>query len=195
MDKFLINVILVVLICGLIILNIGNFTLYKISNSKSLNLKTCDTKILEESSREDKSKNKNGYTFTFTGYTLIFMALLFLLISFLVLDNYDGLSLSTKDIIKNVLPVFVVLIIVTYGFILNVKFKDKLIKGDISNEYFSYLTLFSLILLVQFVILCLYILQIQLVNEYKIILYALSTVNVMILGVMNIILSYFTTDG
>lgn len=200
--NYLINIILVILISGIILSTIGNYILNKFSQIDKKILKSCDKKLIEEHNKRENNKmgnnGINGYTLSFTGYVVIAMGLLFLIIfsTFFSIDNKKDDIQNVKNIITGNLPVFLSLIVVSYILLLNNQFKEKLIKGRIANDYFSYLLFFSLIFSVQIIILCKYIKSFDKNNnQLGSVIYALGLVSLLILGIMNIILSFFNTDG
>lgn len=196
--NYLINIVLVILISGVILTLIGNYILNKFSQSNTINLKTCDEKILEEANRRRGNSGRNGYTLSFTGYVVTGMGLLFLIIlsTFFSVDSKNSQTENIKKIISGNLPVFLSLIVVSYILLLNVNFKERLIQGKVASDYFSYLSFFSLMFMIQIITLSKYTKSLgSKNNQAGSVIYALALVNILILGVMNIILSFFTTDG
>lgn len=197
--KFLINTVLVILICGVILASIGNYILYKFSNNKTLNLKTCNEKLLEEANRRRGNNDINGYTLAFTGYIVIAMGLLFLIIlsTFFSVNSKKSDRENIKNIITGNLPIFLSLLVASYIISLNIKYKENLISGKVSSEFFSYLSYFSLIFIIQIVALSKYISELAQNKDIQIgsAIIAFSVINILILGIINIILVFFTTDG
>ncbi len=128
--NYLINIVLVILISGVILTFVGNYILNKFSQSNSLNLKTCDEKLLEEANSRRGNNGRNGYILSFTGYVVTGMGLLFLIIlsTFFSVDSKNTQSENIKKIISGNLPVFLSLIVVSYILFLNVNFKERLIQ-------------------------------------------------------------------
>lgn len=196
--NYLINIVLVILISGVILTFVGNYLLDKFSKSNTLNLKTCDEKLLEEANNRMGNNGNNGYTLTYTGYIVTGMGLLFLIIlsTFFSVDNKQGQGENIKNVITGSLPVFLSLIVVSYILLLNVKFKERLIEGKVADEYFSYLSFFSIMFMIQIITLSKYIKTLgKSQNQAGSVVYALALVNILIIGIMNIILSFFSTDG
>tara|TARA_Y100000816_G_scaffold139818_1_gene99052 strand:+ start:1904 stop:2509 length:606 start_codon:yes stop_codon:yes gene_type:complete len=197
--KFLTNSVLVILISGIILASIGNYILYKYSDSEILNLKTCDEKLLEEARGRKGNNERNGYTLSFTGYIVTGMGLLFLIIlsTFLSTNSKNGDIDNLKNILTSVSPIFLTLLVVSYVVSLNINYKDRFISGNLSNDFFSYLSFFSIMFLIQIIILSKYIrsLSENSSNNEDTVIYALSLINILILVVMNITLKFFSTDG
>ena len=197
--KFLTNSILVTLICGIILASIGNYILYKYSNNEILNLKTCDEKLLEEANLKKGNNGRNGYTLSFTGYIVTGMGLLFLMIisTFFSVNSKNSDIDNLKNIIFGVTPIFISLLLISYIVSININYKNRFIDGNLSNDFFSYLSFFSFMFLLQIVTLSKYIrsLSDSTLNDEVSIIYALSLINLLILVVMHISLKFFTTDG
>lgn len=203
--NYLINIVLVILISGLILTIIGNYILNKFSQSTTVKLTTCDEELLEQANNSNDNNSRNGYILSFTGYIVTAMGLLFLLIlsTFFSMDSRSSQTENIKKIISGNFPVFLSLIIVSYILLLNVKFKQRFLDGKVSNEFFSYLSFFSIMFIIQIITLSKYMKSISAFkniserqnNQSGTLLYALSFVNILILAVLNIILSFFSTDG
>ena len=95
------------------------------------------------------------------------------------------------------MPIFFTLMVITYTMIMHVIFKDGLIIGNVANQYYSYLSFSSLLILMQIVILIKYIKSIQNKESTQLntVLYTITFLNIIVLGIMNIILRFFSTDG
>ena len=196
--NYLINIVLVILISGVILTFVGNYILNKFSQSNSLNLKTCDEKLLEEANSRRGNSGRNGYILSFTGYVVTGMGLLFLIIlsTFFSVDSKKDQTENIKKIITGNLPVFLSIIVVSYILFLNVKFKERLIQGKVAGDFFSYLSFFSVMFIIQIITLSKYVKSLgSTENQAGSVIYALALVNILILGIMNVILSFFSTDG
>ena len=197
--SFLINSVLATLISGVLLTLIGNYILYNFSNEEAINLLTCDQKILDEANSRKGNNGYNGYIFSFTGYIVTAMGLLFLIIfsTFLSTNNKKGTSENLQNIIVGNIPIFLSLLVVSYIIILNVNYKDSLVAGKVSNEFFSYLLFFSLFFLGQIATVSKYIVALnnKVYEQHSSVIYALSLANILLISVMNIILAFFSTDG
>ena len=197
--SFLINSVLATLISGVLLTLIGNYILYNFSNEEAINLLTCDQKILDEANSRKGNNGYNGYIFSFTGYIVTAMGLLFLIIfsTFLSTNNKKGTSENLQNIIVGNIPIFLSLLVVSYIIILNVNYKDSLVAGKVSNEFFSYLLFFSLLFLGQIATVSKYIVALnnKVDEQHSSVIYALSLANILLISVMNIILAFFSTDG
>jgi hypothetical protein len=196
MDIFLLNTVFIVIVCGIILTIIGNFILVSYPETKNEEILSCS----HTTDTKTNNNGYNGYTLSFTGLTIIGLALIFLMILIMyisVIGNKNG-----KELIQLLLPIFITLIIVSYDFFINIKFKDKLTAGKIASEYFGYLIFFTLLLFSQIGCIYKYIYDIKNNNtdqKYKSkfapVIYLLSLLNMILLGIMNIIIAYFSTDG
>ena len=179
--SFLINSVLATLISGVLLTLIGNYILYNFSNEEAINLLTCDQKILDEANSRKGNNGYNGYIFSFTGYIVTAMGLLFLIIfsTFLSTNNKKGTSENLQNIIVGNIPIFLSLLVVSYIIILNVNYKDSLVAGKVSNEFFSYLLFFSLFFLGQIATVSKYIVALnnKVDEQHSSVIYALSLAN------------------
>lgn len=197
--NFLTNTILVTIICGMILGFIGNYILQNSSTDSNNNIKTCDKDVLQKIASRVKQDGRNGYLIAFTGNLVSCAGILFLLIlSTLFSVNKNSTSIENiKSMINSSMPIFFTLMVITYTMIMHLIFKDSLIIGNVANQYYSYLSFSSLLILMQIVILIKYIKSIQNKESTQLntVLYTITFLNIIVLGIMNIILKFFSTDG
>lgn len=197
--NFLTNTILVTIICGMILGFIGNYILQNSSTDSNNNIKTCDKDVLQKIASRVKQDGRNGYLIAFTGNLVSCAGILFLLIlSTLFSVNKNSTSIENiKSMINSSMPIFFTLMVITYTMIMHLIFKDSLIIGNVANQYYSYLSFSSLLILMQIVILIKYIKSIQNKESTQLntVLYTITFLNIIVLGIMNIILRFFSTDG
>ena len=201
--KYLTNCVLIVIVCGVILAYIGNFIIKSndmINNTS--NIATCDKSVLRKLAAQEEQEGGNGYIIAFTGNIITAAGILFLLLlSALFSINNSGNTVSTFTKIKNMmvgsLPSVLTFGVVTYIIILNSIFKENIIKGRLANEYFTYSSFSSFLILIQVGLLIKYITDISNNRDSQVgpVIYVFSILNIMILGVMNVILRFFSTDG
>lgn len=201
--KYLTNCVLIVIVCGVILAYIGNFIIKRadmINNTS--NIATCDKSVLSKLSTQEDQPGESGYTIAFTGNIITAAGILFLLLlSALFSINNSGNTASTFTKITNMmvgsLPSVLTFGVVTYIIILNSIFKENIIKGRVANEYFTYSFFSSFLIVIQVGLLIKYITDISNNKDSPVgpIIYVFSIINIIILGIMNIILNFFSTDG
>jgi hypothetical protein len=107
-----------------------------------------------------------------------------------------------KKLFQNSFPTLLLLSIVTWLLTINIIHYKKINKGHVANEYNTFSTLSTIVIIIQvFVVLKFMIEQFdskQVTNtseKYSSLNYILTLGNIIIVGIMTIILSYFSTDG
>ena len=203
-DKYLTNIVLIVIVSGVILAYIGNY-IFKSSNYKvnnNIDYISCNKSNLNNEKLQQQELANNGFNIAFTGNIITMSGILFLiLLSSLFSVNNSGNLPSTFTIIKNMifesLPSVLTFMVIIYIIIINFTYKKKLVNGDVANEYYSYSLFSSLLLLFQVGLLIKYILDISNGKESDItsVIYVLTVINFMLLGVMQVILNFFSTDG
>tara|TARA_B100001093_G_scaffold519067_1_gene606294 strand:+ start:2608 stop:3237 length:630 start_codon:yes stop_codon:yes gene_type:complete len=203
-DKYLTNIVLIVIVSGVILAYIGNY-IFKSSNYKvnnNIDYISCNKSNLNNEKLQQQELANNGFNIAFTGNIITMSGILFLiLLSSLFSVNNSGNLPSIFTIIKNMifesLPSVLTFMVIIYIIIINFTYKKKLVNGDVANEYYSYSLFSSLLLLFQVGLLIKYILDISNEKESDItsVIYVLTVINFMLLGVMQVILNFFSTDG
>ena len=132
------------------------------------------------------------------------MGILFLLLLSALFETKKATgTASTFEIVKNIisssLPSVLTFAIVVYLIVINSVYKEKLIRGHVATEYYSYSSFSSLLILIQVGLLIKYIIDILSHNNNSSsldhIILIFSTINILVLAVMHVILQYFSTDG
>ena len=203
-NNYLIYSLMIVISIGIIISLIGNYQFKKVDFDNDLI--TCDKKILSQL-EDTHGPNENAFMINYTGNMISFAGVLFLLLLstvFAINKNDDSVQ-NIKNVIIKSLPIIFTLIIMSYLISLNNQFKHNIIFGRVANEFFSYSFLFSILLLVQIYILLSYYLIIskesisesdsKSMGQLSAIIYVIVFLNLIILGIINIILKFFSTDG
>jgi hypothetical protein len=198
--EYLIKTIFIVVICGLVLGYAGNYMLYSSSTEVNNNITTCDKDLLAKIASKNGQPGYNGYIVSFTGQVITFFGVLFLLLLSSLFSYNKSQDKSVTDSIKTLfsdaLPVFVTLIVITYLLYVNVSFKERLINGNMTNELFNYLFFSGLVLMVQVILLLNYMSsQMDGKETSSGVIYMTTFINLILIGIMFIILNFFSTDG
>lgn len=141
------------------------------------------------------------------GYGIISFSLIGLLfVSYSILYQKTNIDLNSIDFIielfKNSIPSFLLLIVLFWLIMLNFSYYNKINKGEISNEFKNYSFVSSFVVLIQLFIVYKFIKHnfdnfknVNVKNPYTLLSYLLTLSNFVLIGIMTIILKYFSTDG
>ena len=171
------KIIFIIIICGSIAGIIGNYIQLNIKNDTI------------------------GYNITFIGNILSIMGLVFLIPIIISFQYTSGKIINTaKDYIFNHLPSILTIITISYNTIINQIYKTELNNSNVPPEYYNYLSIYSVLLLLQLIFLAKYVSNIILQDIssnsiYKPIIYLFTTLNIILITIMRIIVKYFSTDG
>ena len=136
----------------------------------------------------------------FFGYLLSAFFMLFVFVVSWISVTYTEKK-TTSQIIQNItktsIPPFLILGQIIYIIIINSIYKDSLIKNKVAKEYYTYSYAFSFLLLMQVGI------MIKLLSDLKsfnisnagYMIYIFGTLGFILLGIMQTILQFFSTDG
>jgi hypothetical protein len=97
------------------------------------------------------------------------------------------------ELLKNSIPAILLLSIIIWLITINVIHFSQINKGHIANEYTTYSTLSTILLITQIFVVFKFITDAN--SKYAIVNYLLALGNVIVVGIMTIILTYFSTDG
>ena len=144
----------------------------------------------------------NGNSTSFIGNSLSVIGLVILIpfiISFTRCNANKNKSLF-YDFIVHPGPAIVTIIILSYNILINVNYKDLLVKHNVAPEYYRYSLLFSILLIIQLIFLGKYLFeyitpQAEPSDITQYIIYLLATLNLFLLSMMQIVLNFFSTDG
>ena len=171
------KIIFIIIICGSIVGIIGNYIQYSVKNDSS------------------------GYNISFIGNILSIMGLIFIIPIIISFQYTSGkIITNTKVSIINHLPSILTIATISYNTTINQIYKTELNNANVAPEYYNYLFIYSILLLLQLIFLGKYITNLSSfdINSnsiYKSIIYLFSTLNIILLTIMRIILKYFSTDG
>ena len=140
-------------------------------------------------------------TSTIWGYGIVSLALIALMVITVSLatklnDKNNGSVFSfIKLLLQNSLPILATLSVLIWVITLNSIYYNKLNDNNISNEYYQYsnITLFLIIAQISVLIMSLKAGPSQ--RKMKFTTYFFTILNLIFVGIMNIILTFFTTDG
>ena len=145
--------------------------------------------------------NSGHATTTIWGYGTVILSLIgILLISFsFATNNTDGTKSGLFDFIKKLinvsLPTIVMILLLAWLIVLNATYYKKINKGNVSAEYYQYSNISSFLILSQLIVLFLSMSQDEKPNKYTYVSYILGILNTIFIGINNIILTFFSTDG
>lgn len=205
--EFLTTSVLIILVVGVILSYVGN-TMVRgaynpMSKRKDKKILTCNPDILKNINTNQDNAN-SGYIVAFTGNIITCVGIVFLiLLSSLFATNYNSQNESIftvfKKILMNIFPCVLTLGVIIYLIVLESIYTGRIKAGEVAEEYFSYSSISSLLILLQVGLLVKYILDMANGdNDYKTygyIIYLFGLVNLIIIGVMQVILQFFSTDG
>lgn len=156
--------------------------------------------FLKENYHEDGSSGPA--TTAIWGYGLMGIAVLgYIFISFALTTQMSNISkYNTFEFIgklfKNSIPAVLLLSIIIWLITLNITNFSQINKGHVATEYNTYSTLSTIVLITQLFVVFKYITERESEkNKYSILNYLLTLGNVIVVGIMTIILTYFSTDG
>ena len=210
--EFLTYSILAIAILGLIITMVGDYIRQNAHNehaksntktaaSASTTIISCNNPINQKQNAITEQAATSGQTAITVGYFLTTFSIFFIMIlsvSFNVLAINNPIA-NTKIIISSSLPSLITMGIIIYAIVLNFKFKDQLISGKVAKEYYSYSRFSSIMLILQTILLIRYILAVSNNNKDMLsincLIFILSIINLLLLGIQQVILKFFSTDG
>jgi len=155
------------------------------------------------------------------GYGVVVLAIISILVIFISLaskitsiENYDVFTFL-KTLVKYTLPSLLTLIVLIWLITVNVIYFKRINQGRVANEYYSYSTITTLIVIFQIIALFKYLtdnlstINSQISrdvasgnNSFNIsndkmayVTYFLTFLNFLFIGIMTIVLEFFSTDG
>lgn len=158
-----------------------------------------------------KSKNINELLQTsVVGYICAIFGLLFIMAVSIKFNNMklSALGMPTpifSSYIIYSLPALLTLIIMIYICVVLLSYKNRLVSGNVADEYYKYSNASTILLGIQSVILIYHLYQqsqfsqpgkkhiLKSTSNYSI--YILTVLNIVLIGISQIILQFFSTDG
>ena len=87
------------------------------------------------------------------------------------------------------------ILLLSWEIALNTIYYKKINKGEIASEYYSYSKLTTFLIMAQLVVLFMSLLSDEKPNKFTYSSYFIGLLNVIFIGINNIILTFFSTDG
>mgnify|MGYP003322348059 CR=1 FL=1 len=176
--------------------------------ANSDNIVSCEKNKLKHLKGENASL-RNGYRMKITGYSTITISLLFIvLITFMnqcyyFLPKSAGGHMLCDTAINCKLPGIATLGVVTYRLALYFNYAKRLQLNKVASEYFYYSNIFGLLSFIQIFIFIKFVFDKFVTcsgrkNErsyMSFLIYLLTILNLLLLGITNVILKYYSTDG
>jgi hypothetical protein len=138
-------------------------------------------------------------------YSLMSFSVLTLLIFSFILTSKNNFSNSIGNILisllKYSLPILLILVALSWSLSMAIIYYNPITTGDVSKEFSNYFTLSNLNYIVLFSLLAFFVkAQIQdkpVLQGPRVthLIYLFSLIQFILLGIMEVILNYFTTDG
>ena len=161
------------------------------------------------------SNTSNEYaTASVYGYGFSILALLGLLIGSFAIsykEQYSqGITGFFKVILNNAIPLILIISIIALVIFQNISFYDQINKGNVADEYYQFSFVSSFLILIQVCLVITYLMDLLgsevisgnkskiltlFANELNSIILILSITNIGIIGILQVILKYFSTDG
>ena len=137
------------------------------------------------------------------GYGVVLLSVFAgMFISFSLASNITNLNknffLFLKELLLDSFPSLVTLAVLAWIVMLNVTYFKRINQGKTSNEYTQLSNISTILMIAQIIVLFLFLRDQTNANKdtkMSYIVYVITIVNVVILGMMNIILRFFSTDG
>lgn len=147
------------------------------------------------------SSNIGDATATIWGYGIVSLALFALMfITFSLAtkindQNKGSIFNFIKLLISNSLPIIATMSILIWIITLNSVYYNKINDNKISNEYYQYSNITLFLIIAQLSVLFMSLQSGPSQNKMKYTTYFFTVLNLIFVGIMNIILKFFTTDG
>lgn len=158
-----------------------------------------------------KNSNVGSATGSIAGYSLVIISIISLLFVQIALAKGDSFDESffpfLSKMIFSSMPALLMLMITMWMLFLHINYYKRINSGDLTRDYYTASFISSILQIIQLIILFKYfsssVKNISDDNSYTAALesnitsltYLLTITNVMFIGIINIILEYFSTDG
>ncbi|ALH23295.1 hypothetical protein ceV_389 [Chrysochromulina ericina virus CeV-01B] len=158
---------------------------------------------------KSSSSAQSWVSATAAGYVVSAVALLFLIPFFIKFDTSKLPGKNTlagesrnlwiggiNRILIYPLPAFITLSVLIFASTQTFMFKDRLANHNVANTYYTWINSFTFLLFLQIAILGFYSITDKNPNSVKrYLIYAIGITNLSILGITQVILQFFSTDG
>jgi len=139
------------------------------------------------------------------GYSVVSLSIFSIMfLSFALASNMVNLEKNLFGFIKILfsesLPTMITLLVLAWLISLNVTYYKRINQGKLSDEYNQFSMITTILLIIQLIVLFMFLREQTSENPSKsktmgYVVYAITFINVIYIGMMNIILKFFTTDG
>ena len=103
---------------------------------------------------------------------------------------------SINRIIIYPLPIYITILVFVFASIQILMFQDRLITKHVASDYFTWINSFSFLVSIQTIMLAYYAFFTRgSKSELRYVIYLIGLFNIIILGITQIILQFFSTDG
>jgi hypothetical protein len=109
--------------------------------------------------------------------------------------NENGIIDFLKILIMNSLPTISTLLVIIWILVLNITYYKKINEGKIATEYYQFSTITTILIILQLIILFMSLFKGNTQNKMAYTTYAITLINMIFVGIMNIIVTFFSTDG
>lgn len=162
-------------------------------------------KRYEETTKSETSSRALSQTVS-AGYIL---SCIFLLCILFFVIRFTKLALRSDNLYKQIynafvypLPIYITIIILIFASVQSLLYQDRLIKKHVANEYYTWNKTFMFLLSVQIITLIMFynykpvdISKNNNTSSYQYIIYLIGLFNAIILGITQVILQFYSTDG
>ena len=139
------------------------------------------------------------------GYGVVSLSIFSIMfLSFALASNMAPLERNLFDFIKvlfsDSLPAMITLLIIVWLITLNITYFKRINQGKLSDEYNQFSTITTFLLVIQLIVLFKFLREQTSPNpsgskNMAYVVYGIAFINVIYIGMMNIILKFFSTDG
>lgn len=139
------------------------------------------------------------------GYGVVSLSIFSIMfLSFALASNMANLEKSLfgfiKMLLSDSLPSMITLLVLMWLIALNVTYFKRINQGKLSDEYKQFSLITTILLVIQLIVLFMFLRDQTSANPsgsktMGYVVYAVTFINVIYIGMMNIILKFFTTDG
>ena len=203
----LMQVFLILIVVGYVVILTGNGIQNTAENeiyADADNIVSCKKNKLEHLKAEHVSL-ENGFNTRLSGYCTITVSVFFIVLITLFNKCFKrdhNENLLCDSWINCSFPAICTLIVLLYKLSLNFTYADRLKLDKVANEYYYYSNIAGFLIFFQIVFLIKYIFDKFVICDKKninsrlsLLIYILSIINLLLLGITNVIVKFFSTDG
>lgn len=106
---------------------------------------------------------------------------------------YQKILNEMTRIVGYPLPIYITIIILLFAGIQSLLYQDRLVKKHVANQYYTWNQTFTFLITVQIIMLI--YLYLYKNSSYQYIIYIIGLFNAIFLGIMQVILQFYSTDG